>query len=202
MATKAEDRRRCAQCTNVALGIFPKMLQDILADTKKLILPSHLYRMLMHDTTFKKILKPDEKIALNGLLDDDFSKLDVGLIYKIFKTVHLIKEPTRDWGPYPSENDIEIGDDVERIRFARNDLFHKVNPYVSEQLYDQFFETILAVSKRLDKYLNKNADSSYEKLVQEYKLETLDTTTEKTLLYDRAREGCFECTYSISLSLK
>lgn len=189
----AEDKRRCAQCAYIVLGVVPKMLQDILANTN--IQPSRLYEMIMTKKKFTKILKTDERNALEDLKAGDFTKLDVGLMYKIFKTFNLIDEPTRDWGPCPLENETTIGDDVERIRRIRNHFCHKFDQHVSEQSFAEFFEEILGISKRLDKYLNKIDDSSYEKLLKECKLYSLDTTTEENLLRDMTKEGCFESTY-------
>lgn len=52
--------------------------------------------------------------------------LDISLMYVMIRnsTINPIK-PTNEWGKKPSENDICIADDIERIRHGRNLICHE-----------------------------------------------------------------------------
>lgn len=52
--------------------------------------------------------------------------LDISLMYVMIRnsTINPIK-PTNGWGKKPSENDICIADDIERIRLGRNLICHE-----------------------------------------------------------------------------
>lgn len=191
MATASDDNKRCAQCTYVVLNIFPKMIQELLANTNET--PQSIYHKVMKDYYFReKKLNSTEMNTLQTLLTDGYTKLDVSFMYKIIKHFRLIDPPTRDWNSCPLTDETELGDDIERIRRARNRLVHKFDANISEQAYRIFFEEITIVSRRLDTYLKKEKGMGNENKIQEYKLSYLDPKDEEKLLDQRKQEECFK----------
>lgn len=189
----ADDQIRCAKCTFVALDIFPKMMQDLLEDTQES--PQSVLRKIMRNNNFIMPLNSFEMNALQTMPTDRFMKLDVSLMYKIIKFFRLIDHPTRNWGANPFEQETKLGDDIERIRRARNHLVHKVDAKISKQSYIEFFDNITKVSRRLDKYLKKPEGNGYENMVQEYKSCILDTEEKNKWLDKRQKEECLKRTY-------
>lgn len=49
---------------------------------------------------------------------------DTSLLYTLLRNTVKITPPTSGWNKEPNPADISKGDDVERIRFARNSLCH------------------------------------------------------------------------------
>lgn len=46
-------------------------------------------------------------------------------MYAIFRNTNCIDKPKNGWGNCPHINDIEIADDIERVRHSRNRLSHE-----------------------------------------------------------------------------
>ncbi|XP_071152221.1 uncharacterized protein, partial [Mytilus edulis] len=184
MAMASDDNIRCAQCTFVVLHIFPEMIQDLLAATD--LPPSVLYRMIKNNPRIN--LKKYERTTVQTMTIDGFTKLDISVMYKIIKFFNLISPPTRNWGSNPLPNETELGDDIERIKKARNYLVHKYDANVSEKSFTEFFENSITVSKRFDKYLRKPEGSSYEERIRRYKSCLLDKTAIEKLLEERRKE--------------
>lgn len=197
MAMASDDNIRCAQCTFIVLHIFPEMIQDLLAATD--LPPSVLYRMIKNNPRIN--LKKYERTTVQTMTIDGFTKLDISVMYKIIKFFNLISPPTRNWGANPLPNETELGDDIERIKKARNYLVHKYDANVSETSFTEFFENSITVSKRFDKYLRKPEGSSYEERIRRYKSCLLDKTAIEKLLEERRKEESLKSMYQISTSL-
>lgn len=189
----SDDNIRCAQCTFVVLHIFTEMLQDLLADTH--IPPSALKRMIKKSNID---IKKFERQTVKTMTTDGFAKLDISVMYKIIKHFNLIAVPTRNWGANPLPKEIELGDDIERIRNARNHLVHKWDANVSEKSFTEFFDSSITVSRRLDKYLKKTEGSTYEERIQQYRSCLLDQKNIEQLLEERQQQECLKRTYQIS----
>lgn len=181
----SDNNIRCAKCTFIVLQMFPDMMKDLLAD---IIPPSALYNMIMKSEI---PLKAYEKGIVSRMNVDGFRKLDVSLMYSIFKFFNLIS-PTRPWGANPLTNETKLGDDIERMRRARNDLVHKCDANVSKQSFTEFFDSSIAIGERFDKYLKKLEGSSYKNRILLYKSCLPDQTTINQLLEDRQEEECLK----------
>ncbi|XP_071139075.1 uncharacterized protein [Mytilus edulis] len=176
MATQAN--LRCARCCMVVLDVFSDMMQDLLKYRK---LPAEkVYDIVMNDVRFLNILGDKEKETLRTLRTDGFSKLDASIIYKIiinFKRTQFIPQPTSRWGEKPLPNNIDIGDDVERIHIARNEFAHKPNGATSEIEFEEFFKTFIEVGTRVDYFLSRNPKFGHERRIRDLKTTTMDTET-------------------------
>lgn len=183
----SDDPTRCANCTFVALDIFPKMLRDILSDTN--ISPHALYDMV-HFRDIRFILNSSEIGNLRTLHENGFTELEFSLMYRIMKKLSIVDPPTRNWGANPLEHETTLGDDIERIRIARHNLIHQFKANISEQSYIEFFDNIILVSRRLDEHLKKPKGQGYENMIQAYKLPSLDNKEKDKMLDDTKSEAC------------
>lgn len=52
-------------------------------------------------------------------------KLDVSIIYKFLRNTCDLEDPAEGWGNPPKPGNIELSDDIERIRQYRNFITHK-----------------------------------------------------------------------------
>lgn len=185
MAT--QDNLRCARCCMVVLDVFSVMMQELLRHRG--LSAQKIYDIVMNDVPFLKTLRAIDIDRLRSLrTNDDFSKLDTSIIYKIviyFKKKQLIPEPTTSWGIRPLPTDTDIGDDVERIHFARNDFAHKTNSATSEQEFEDFFSIFFDVGQRVDIYLQNNSRFGHARRILDLKTTTLDTETAEKWLEDR-----------------
>ena len=169
----ARGKLRCSRCIMVVFDVFSQIMQDLMKYSN--VPPSAVYDKIMKTKGFRAKLNCNEMHSIQSLTTDGYAKLDVSLIYKIVKYFKIyIPEPSRKWGSNPQQNEIEIGDDVERIRIARNVLVHKIKAEISEEDMEDFFTKFLDVAKRVDQYLDKPPASGYEQTIKNYRTITLD----------------------------
>ena len=148
--------------------------------------PEKLYKKVTKTKNLFDKLDLNQKQTINSLQTDGFDKLDFSIIYKIVKYFKMfIPAPTRNWRAIPQEGETTVGDDVERMRRARNNLFHRPNVEVSEEEFNGFFNLFTEVGRRIDGYLNKPSSSGYEVSVKEYKTCALDKDTYEKYLNER-----------------
>ncbi|CAG2258166.1 unnamed protein product [Mytilus edulis] len=168
---------RCARCSMVVLDVFNAVMQDLMQHQP--ISAPDLYKMIMKDKYFRRQkLNSDEMHTIQTLVNEGFSKLDFSIIYKIAKYFRgFIPPPTRNWGANPLLNEIDIGDDVERIRRKRNRFVHQINANISEEDMNDFFDTVIEIGKRIDKDLNKIGLNSFEKTIQHYRSCSMEPET-------------------------
>lgn len=177
-----EGNRRCARCSVVVIDVFNDMMQDLMQD-QPMTAPV-LYQMIMKDGYFRRNrLNSVERHTIQTLQNEGFSKFDFSIIYKIVKYFKFcIPPPTRNWGSNPQPHEIEVGDDVERIRRIRNRFFHYVNAEITDAEMTDFFVTSIEIGRRIDNHLNKAGDGGHEQKIKYYQSCLMDVeTTEKCL---------------------
>ncbi|CAC5406360.1 unnamed protein product [Mytilus coruscus] len=180
------DKNRCAKCSMVVMEVFPMIMQEFMAQTGT---PAKtLYNDIMRNDPFRRKLNKIELDMVDTLMTDEYTKIDVSLSYKIIVNFFQfsIPQPSRQWGANPTNTEIGIGDDIERIRRIRNSFVHRVNANISEALFDNFFVTFIEVGKRIDAYLNKPPNNGYAHDVEQCKTCVLDPEVQKKLLDARA----------------
>lgn len=165
--------------------VFSRIMQDLISMHGKT--PHEVYELVMNDPTFFKPLNRTELNMVNALRKGTFENLDQSIIYKIFKhfkAVKFVPKPTNGWGKYPSGNETNIGDDVERMRIAKNRFCHKTRAITDEVEFDDFFTDFTNMCVRLDKKLNKNPIYGHQQAMK-----TLKTTPLSTDQADRYLEA-------------
>lgn len=166
-----------ARCSIVVIKVFNQMMQEIIG--KSPVHPDQIYQMIMSTKKFKERLKHSEMKTIQTLQTEGFSKLDISLIYKIAKFFNLIPPPTRHWGATPLSGEIDIGDDVERIRNGRNKMVHRIDCEMSDEEMSAFFSEFIAVGERIDTYLNKENGIKFKDNIAWYQTCPLDDEIEQ-----------------------
>lgn len=160
------------QCRNARINlvmrdVLSKILHELLEFSG--VEPHKVYTRIINTQPFYKKLKTEEWTVVQTLVDPaiGFKQLDISLSCKIGRYFKLLLGPSNGWKGKPQPTDIAIGDDIQRIKYTRNKYVHGVSMIPEEEMLD-FFKEFTEVAKRVDKYLRKNPDSSFEGQIKEY----------------------------------
>ena len=78
----------------------------------------------------------------------------------------------------PSQNEITVGDDIERIRLIRNKFGHISETAISKTEFNEYWSIISGICTRIQTLLNKD----YVKRLQDAEGCSMDSDTEKKYL--------------------
>ena len=85
----------------------------------------------------------------------DYSECDITLIYSLLRNLpstNTALRPTSGWGKLPvAAGDTTLGDDIERIREIRNEVYgHVASTAISDALYTHYMAELQAICTRMD----------------------------------------------------
>ncbi|VDI69010.1 Hypothetical predicted protein [Mytilus galloprovincialis] len=146
---------RYAKESVVVMDIFPKMARDLVHE---IINPTELFHLLQN-SSIRNTFSQREKDIVDSLVSNGYNECDVDFIYKI--VWQYLPKPRRGWQTFPENSDLSISDDLQRI-YLRSKLFY-TRPRV-EILGEEFkawFKEFKDVAKRIDIFLQKQADETY-----------------------------------------
>lgn len=107
----------------------------------------------------------------------DYSNFDVSLLYKLIRNLCPGLIPTQGWGITPKNNDIQMGDDIERIRVFRNEFRHPNSSAMSDSEFRNRWRELELVIRRLEKTMSKTGyNTNYERKLRS--IEDLDLGTD------------------------
>lgn len=117
---ESENRERISRMSLAIIDTFPNIFREIIRST---ISPSELYqKCISHLCSFSA----DQRKCLHELQSSNsYDSFDISLIYKLLRQFELVSSPTKGWGNVPDKEDIQLSDDIERIRRYRNQLAHR-----------------------------------------------------------------------------
>lgn len=94
----------------------------------------------------------------------DYSKFDVTLLYTLIRNLCPSLRPTKCWGKNPDNADIQIGDDIERLRLFRNNYHaHADSAAISYADFKDIWKNLNSLVNRIQKYMyNKGHNVNYE----------------------------------------
>ncbi|CAG2209329.1 unnamed protein product [Mytilus edulis] len=141
--TESEKRELYSRLSIPIIETFPNILRDII----KKIMPA---KQMYQKTKIKELQHPNS-----------YDSLDVTSIYQLLRQFKLIQSPTKGWGNLPGKVDINVGDDVERIRWLRNKIVHRSNTKVDKKEFNEIFEEFCDIGYRMDQ--NSLPPTHYEK---------------------------------------
>lgn len=166
-------------------------MQKLLATQIKAV---DLHNIVTNHRDFKTILNGNKMYTIQSLKTNGFSKLNFTLIYKILK-FNFIKSITHKWGAVPLENEIEIGDDVERMRFARQNLVYRIDCDMQTSEFETFFTDFVKLGKRVEIHLKESKTSGWQRDIECLKTNPMDDCQQKEyieaikdLRYHKGRE--------------
>lgn len=150
---------------------FPNIFRDII---RSIISPRKLYQMcIQHLHSFST----DQNTCLHKIQSSNsYDSLDISLIYKLLRQFSLVPSPTKGWGNIPDKVDIQLSDDIERIRLCRNQLAHRCSTNITKVEFDNYFDQFRDIGHRID--LNFFQKTNYEYKINGYKTCRMDTQME------------------------
>ncbi|KAK3599324.1 hypothetical protein CHS0354_009808 [Potamilus streckersoni] len=160
--------------------LFVELLRDVLWETlTKIILPEdipdkvHINKQKletagkMREEQYMRICKPGRGEVTN----EDF---DITLLYMLLRNLPMgekkIQRPSKKWGSdvYPEDKNQNEGDDIERIRLRRNEVFgHVTRASLPDAEFGQIWSDMLAVVKRFDIRLKTTFESEMEVILKD-----------------------------------
>lgn len=159
--------QRNFECVTVASVDFIKLpLKDIL---ESLIQPVDLFKGINSCPALlsgKYKLRQDQlKLCfIQPKAIPDYSKFDVTLLYTLIRNLCPSLKPTKGWGKDPDDADIQIGDDIERLRLFRNNYHaHADSAAISDANFKDIWKNLKSVVHRIQKYMyNTGRNVNYE----------------------------------------
>lgn len=142
---ESENRERISRMSLAIIDTFPNIFREIIRST---ISPSELYqKCISHLCSFSA----DQRKCLHELQSSNsYDSFDISLIYKLLRQFELVSSPTKGWGNVPDKEDIQLSDDIERIRRYRNQLAHRRSSTMTKEEFDNYFDQFCGIGKRID----------------------------------------------------
>lgn len=178
--SSSNDKRNFQWITVASVELVKLPLIDILASYIK---PLDLYQKINSCSTLK--LRPEQRkiclIKSPGI--PDYNKFDVTLLYTLIRNLLecCLQCPAQGWGKEPKTTDIEISDDIERLRLFRNNYYaHADSASVPDKEFEDVWGNLKLAIKRIACNSNIMCNMDYEKELREierskcteYQLET------------------------------
>lgn len=161
MSSSSSKEKLNFQCVSEASLVLIKLpLKDILLSQ---IRPEDLFLKIQSSSLLygRNKLRPDQlKICyfLPPVLPV-YNKFDVTLLYTLIRNLCPGLEPTRGWGHEPGQYDIQVGDDIERLRLFRNNTFaHLSSASIPDVTFEDVWKTLTSVLVRLKSHSGCSVD--------------------------------------------
>ncbi|XP_078341072.1 uncharacterized protein LOC144627562 isoform X2 [Crassostrea virginica] len=169
-----KDRTRFFKLSLVIIDELTQILRDLLLTN---VSPTQIYKKVKR-STFRNTLRPHQISVIKKAQNDGYRKFDISLLYILLRNVcPNITPPSQGWGvsTMPSPNEVTVGDDIERIRLIRNNLFgHISEAAIKETIFKDNLSTISGICTRMQTLLSKD----YVKRLQEAEESSIDADTE------------------------
>ena len=130
---------------------------DILRDTLYFyIIPAVIKSHVLASKHFtKNPLNTHQNTVLgNASVIGNYSECDITLLYTLLRNLTPCcnsLRPSAGWGRPVSAGDISLGDDIERIRCIRNEMYgHIASTYMSDSEYNNYMKILQDICSRMD----------------------------------------------------
>jgi hypothetical protein len=116
----------------------------------------------------------EERVSLNTLINRTYDNIDFTLLYKLMRSFSILDDPKQGWGKQPTNTDVTISDDVERLRFARNKIVHRIKADIDLIEMSDYFSNIVNIAQRIDTNLGKLPDQGFAREVLNFQTHCMD----------------------------
>ena len=113
----------------------------------------------------------------NTLTNGAYDNIDFTTLYKLMRPLHH-DDPTQGWGKPPTNDDVTISDDVERLRFIRNEIVHQLKADIDLTEMNNYFSNIVRITRRIDTYLCKKPDQGFAREVLNFQTHSMEPELE------------------------
>ena len=90
----------------------------------------------------------------NASVRGDYSECDITLVYSLLRNLtptSTAVRPTAGWGRPVAVGDIALGDDIERIRDIRNEIYgHVATTSLPNSIYNHYMKVLCDICTRMD----------------------------------------------------
>ena len=170
-----EDRTRFLRLSLVIIDELAQILRDLLL---KEVSPSQIFNKVIQINHVVKTLRKDQINKITNAKTQGYQDFDITLLYTLLRNVcQNITPPSQNWGvsSMPSPNEVTVGDDIERIRLIRNNVFgHISEAAISNTEFKEYWSIISGICTRIQTLLNKD----YVKRLQDAEECTIDSNVE------------------------
>ncbi|XP_052070067.1 uncharacterized protein LOC127708924 [Mytilus californianus] len=149
-------RTHYARLGHAAHNLLPMFLQQVLLKFEN---PEQVCINCSKNKSLSCLLKTREWTRLSNAVQNGYAGFDIPLIYSILRHLHApTTRPTRGWDnpSGPLENEIEIGDDLERCRRLRHEIINRGNTCVSDQEFNNYYNELKSIACRFERVCQKN----------------------------------------------
>ena len=169
-----EDRTRFFRLSLVIIDELTSILRDLLHNE---IQPKDIYSKATQPHV--QNIRAGQLILISSAKTEGYKNFDITLLYTLLRNVcPNIPSPTQRWGvlEMPLQNEITVGDDIERIRLIRNKVLgHISEAAIQENEFQEYWSTISDICTRMQTLLNKDYNNRLQKAAEC----TIDSDKEK-----------------------
>lgn len=150
----SKEEQRFVLIQFICVDLLPKPLADILVSQIK---PNDLNNKIKSCQALwngKKLRIDQQNLCL--IKQPDYGKFDVSLLYTLIRNLCSLPRPTQGWGNDPQAADINIGDDIERVRIFRNTYqAHIVKTKFTDSVFESIYSDIESTINRIQIFTKK-----------------------------------------------
>lgn len=176
----AKRKTNYARLGQAAQNELPNILRELLLIKEP---PNLLHGHVMQNDDLKRRLRNDDMLKIQRVANNNgYNGFDIPLMYTLIRNLKLVPPPTQGWdknGPTPVE--LTIGDDVERIRRIRNEILHRGDADVDEDVLAVYMCTFKEIAGRLEAYLGKQ-NNEFVSQIESLETCCMDIKTEQMYL--------------------
>ena len=159
MTTISKEKVNYVRSCCLFVDVFPEILRYILHYD---IRPSRIYSRAQVKSAADRaagVRKPftlgkDQWVLLQNAATNGYSEFDLSLLYTLIRNLALpsVVPPSNGWGNEPSlPTEITIGDDVERMRSLRNNVYgHATSTKIPDNVFQMYWSRAVDICARMD----------------------------------------------------
>ena len=152
-----DDRTRFFRLSVIIIDELTQILRDLLHNE---VNPTLIFMKVINLNHLTKTLRTDQIAVISDANTRGYQDFDITLLYTLLRNVcQNITPPSQPWGvsTMPSPSEVTVGDDIERIRLIRNNLFgHISEAAISKTEFKKHWSIISGICTRIQTILNKD----------------------------------------------
>jgi hypothetical protein len=175
-----QGRTNYARLGLVVVDIFQNILREIMrSNIAPEILSIHIKKQHKKNPSVFNRMTQVERKSLNTLTNRTYDYIDFTTLYKLMRSSSLLVDPSQGWGKQPTNADVTISDDVERLRTMRNKIVHRIKADIDLIEMNDYFSNIVNITERIDTNLGKLPDQGFARKVLNYQTHCMDSEMEQ-----------------------
>ena len=121
----------------------------------------------------------EERNSLTTLNNRTYDNIGFPTLYTLMQSFSILDVPTQGWGKQPTNADVTISDDVERLRNVQRKIVDSIKADIYLIEMNDYFSNILNITRRIDTYLNKQQDQGFTREVLNFQTKWIEPDTEQ-----------------------